>query len=734
MAETEIKRVITVESTTLNQLNARIKELRGSMGDLGITTEEYRESSEEVTRLENIKRNAIRGVTAAVEGSYNAYSKELSILQKHRKTLNENTQEYREMTKRVAELQDKLKKMDAEVGTYGRNVGNYSSAFYGLQGSLAQVTRELPVLTMGADRFFLAISNNLPILYDSIRAYKNLSAEQRGGVGVMGALTKALFSWNTVITLGITLLTAYGDDIIKWVQKLFSAEEQIDHATEAIQAFNKEIEENGLGIGDEIVKVKELQSAWNALGDDMDAKRKFIEDNKKSFDELGVSIQNIADADRLFINQTDSYIEAIKLRAQANAAKRLAEAQYDKAMATNVKRTQAENELAGIERYSFSQAQTWVDINTGIVHTTTGGYSERQEYTDKRKEVEALKAQEDAAMSLADSYFELAKAKEVAGNALFGGAGFTAPTTGGSTSSSKPFTPGAFKPSADPKMERGAFDWSYADAVDAGAEMEKLKATMAARAQMANASAEERKAIEEQLSQDLATIEELRLTNHEIILQDMLRDEWLTADERTEIELELTRVKAEQTDLQYELEVERARKEKALKDKELAEEEKRKQRREKIAVGMANATSNILKSMADMAEEDSKQQKALNAASIVMDTFAAAMSGFKAGMEVGGAAAPFLAAANVAASVAMGAAQLKNLLSTAPDGSNAEGTLSSAQSAPSVASSMPASYTRQLQGDNELTEMNRDTRVYVVESDITNAQKSARVRVESATF
>lgn len=734
MAETEIKRVITVESTTLNQLNARIKELRGSMGDLGITTEEYRESSEEVTRLENIKRNAIRGVTAAVEGSYNAYSKELSILQKHRKTLNENTQEYREMTRRVAELQDKLKKMDAEVGTYGRNVGNYSSAFYGLQGSLAQVTRELPVLTMGADRFFLAISNNLPILYDSIRAYKNLSAEQRGGVGVMGALTKALFSWNTVITLGITLLTAYGDDIIKWVQKLFSAEEQIDHTKEAIQAFNKEIEENGLGIGDEIVKVKELQSAWNALGDDMDAKRKFIEENKKSFDELGVSIQNIADADRLFINQTDSYIEAIKLRAQANAAKRLAEAQYDKAMATNVKRTQAENELAGMEQYSYTGVTTWVDISTGVVHTSGGGRSERPVYTEKRKEVEALKAQEDAAMSLADSYFELAKAKEVAGNALFGGAGFTAPKTGGSTSSAKPFTPGAFKPSADPKMERGAFDWGMGDAVDAGAEMERLKATMAARAQMANASAEERKAIEEQLSQDLATIEELRLANHEIILQDMLRDEWLTADERTEIELELTRVKAEQTDLQYELEVERAKKEKALKDKELAEEEKRKQRRDKIAIGMANATSNILKSMADMAEEDSKQQKALNAASIVMDTFAAAMSGFKAGMEVGGVAAPFLAAANVAASVAMGAAQLKNLLSTAPDGSNAEGALSSAQSAPSVASSMPASYTRQLQGDNELTEMNKDTRVYVVESDITNAQKSARVRVESATF
>ena len=95
---------------------------------------------------------------------------------------------------------------------------------------------------------------------------------------------------------------------------------------------------------------------------------------------------------------------------------------------------------------------------------------------------------------------------------------------------------------------------------------------------------------------------------------------------------------------------------------------------------------------------------------------------------------PIVASANVAASVAMGAQQLKSLLGTAEDGSNAASALSSAQSAPSVASSMPASYTRNLQGDTELTELNKETRVYVLESDITNAQKSAKVRVQSASF
>lgn len=718
MAETEIKRVITIESTSLNQLNARIKELKGSMGDLDVTTEEYRESSEEVVRLETIKRNAIRGVTAAVDGSYNAYSKELSILQKHRKTLNENTQEYREMTKRVAELQDKLKQMDAEVGTFSRNVGNYSSAFYGLQGSLAQVTRELPVLTMGADRFFLAISNNLPILYDSIRAYKNLSEEQRGGIGIMGALTKALFSWNTVITVGITLLTAYGDDIVKWVQKLFSAEKQLDHTREAVRLLNKEIEENGLGIGDEIVKVKELQRAWGELGDNLDAKRKFIEENKSALDELGIAISNVKDAEFFFIAQTDDYIAAMRERARAEAAKNAAGQYYEKAAMKKSEQTKWRGIIDSQMEYKKNLPGVWQSDPRN-----------KEALDNALREYGKIEAEAKKYDKAGDALFNLAMGYEAAAKAKYK---FVSNTGGGSASSS--FEAGAFKNSADPTMERGAFDWGMGDAVDAGAEMEKLKATMAARAQMANANAEERKAIEERLSQELATIEELRLMNHEIILEGILNEDWLSFEERSAIELELTRVKEEQTALRLEAEEARAAEEKQILDQEAKEEEKRKKDRLKAMSAVASATSSILNSMADMAEEDSKRQKGLRAAAIVMDTFQAAMAGWTSAQSLFPPANFIVGAANVAASVAMGVAQLKGLQNTAHDGSNAMGALSSAQSAPSVASSMPASYTRELQGDNELTEMNKDTRVYVVESDITEAQNSAKARVESASF
>ena len=164
------------------------------------------------------------------------------------------------------------------------------------------------------------------------------------------------------------------------------------------------------------------------------------------------------------------------------------------------------------------------------------------------------------------------------------------------------------------------------------------------------------------------------------------------------------------------------------------EEAEREKQMQSVKANMLNMTTSLIRQSAELFEEDSKERKALNAAAIVMDTYKAAMAAWTAAQGLPPGIGQAVGAANVAASVAMGAMQLANLFKVAPDGSNAEGALSSAQSAPNVASSMPASYTRSLQGDNELTEMNKDTRVYVVESDITNAQKSARVRVESATF
>lgn len=730
MAEKEIKRVITIESSeslnTLNHLSARIKELKGNMNDLDITTEEYRQVSEEVNQLENVKRNAIRGVTAAVEGSYNAYSKELSILQKHRKTLNENSDEYKEMTKRVAELQEHLKQMDADVGVYSRNVGNYSSAFNGLQGSVNGVVAKLPALKSGVSGFAESMNESLPRLIESVQQYKAMAIEAGVAADVMGALTKSLLSWNMVVSVAVTVIAVFGDKIVELVKQLFNAASAMTIQQRAVEEFSKAIEEQGLGIGDEIVKLKELQDAWNSLGNDLDAKRKHIEDNKEVFDELGIAVKSVADAEKFYIDQTPDYIDALKKRAMAEAAKRKAEEYYDKMIAAEVANQLARKRYATMPDKYINYSQNVGAMSLGTIPVVTAN----REKINLGKEIEERDKEIKDYEAMGDALFELAKGYEAAGKQKYN---FNNTNNNPTTPSS--FKAGAYRDSADKQSTiNPAADWGIADAVDASAEREVLKKTLEARTKMLTANAEERKSIEEKLNADLIMIEELRLMEHEIILAGMLNSDELTAEERMAIEDELTKNKIEQSDLQLKAEEERAKKTKALKDKEVAEEKTRKAQMKQISDTMASTTSSLLKQGAELLEEDSKERKALNAAAIVMDTYKAAMAAWTAAQGLPPGIGQAVGAANVAASVAMGAMQLSNLYKVAADGANAMSTLSSAQSAPNVASSMPASYTRSLQGDNELTEMNKDTRVYVVESDITNAQKSARVRVESASF
>lgn len=731
MAEKEIKRVITIESSeslnTLNNLSTRIKELKGSMGDLDIASEEYRQTSEEVTKLENMKRNAIRGVTAAVEGSYNAYSKELSILQKHRKTLNENTDEYKEMTKRVAELQEKLKGMDAEVGVFSRNVGNYASAFDGLQGSVNGVVAQLPNLNGGIVSFSNSLKEALPRLIASVKNYKAMAKEAGQSVSAVAALGKAFLSWNAVISIAVTLIGAFGEKITNWAKSLFDAEKRLTATEKATRELNKRIEDSGLGIGDTIVKIKQMQVAWGNLGNDMSAKQKYIEDSRKAFEDLGIEINNVADAEAFLINQTESYIESMKQRAMATAAFKLASEYYDKVASLMVANATDQAKFDAMPDTIRSDGRQMF-VPAGIEGKNREKISLGEQMAERQKQIASLN-------ELADAAFKLGASIKVTTPQRSGGGGGATGGGGGSTSSSKSrySAPGALM-SFGGGMAGGGTLGMIGDAVDATAEYEKLKATLEARQKMLTADANERVQIEQSLADEIAMIEEIRLGNHEIILMEQLRSEDLTAEERLAIEEELTKNKIAQADLQIKNEERRAKEEKAIKDKADKEDRARKEKYQQFSVAMAQATSNILKNVADMYEEDSRERKALNAASIVMDTFTAAMSGWKSGMALPMPLGPIVAGANVAASVAMGAMQLKNLLATAEDGSNASSALSSATSAPSVANSMPASYTRNLQGDNELTELNKETRVYVVESDITEAQKSAKVRVQSASF
>lgn len=123
-----------------------------------------------------------------------------------------------------------------------RNVGNYASAFNGLEMSIQQVIRELPAMSMGFNTFFLAISNNLPMLVDQLQAaserVKKMKEDGEKVIPVWKQLTKGIFNWKSLLIVGITVMSMHGKEIIEWAKNLFKGKYALDSVREAEQALH----------------------------------------------------------------------------------------------------------------------------------------------------------------------------------------------------------------------------------------------------------------------------------------------------------------------------------------------------------------------------------------------------------------------------------------------------------------------------------------------------------------
>ena len=82
----------------------------------------------------------------------------------------------------------------------------------------------------------------------------------------------------------------------------------------AAQEFYKSLAENAYK---PIATVEELSVKWNALGDDLEAKKKFIEENKAAFDELGAAVLDVVDAENLLNAGKDKFIQSQIEKAKA---------------------------------------------------------------------------------------------------------------------------------------------------------------------------------------------------------------------------------------------------------------------------------------------------------------------------------------------------------------------------------------------------------------------------------
>lgn len=152
-------------------------------------------------------------------------------------------------------------------------VANVAPRFNALNVSVQQVARELPSLAISANTFFLAISNNLPILADSISAARKeneaMIASGQKATPVWKQVASSLFSWQTALVLGVTALSMYATDIVAAISSQSGFKKSVDSTALAMKQLNSAREK---GVQDAQQELTSLNVLYSASMDDARSK------------------------------------------------------------------------------------------------------------------------------------------------------------------------------------------------------------------------------------------------------------------------------------------------------------------------------------------------------------------------------------------------------------------------------------------------------------------------------
>ena len=325
----------------LRDLSTVQKALDSELEAGSLTSRQYAEAKAALALQESSLREAISGGMQALNEQVAAEKQASDSVVSLTARLQKLTEMYYTMSKAEREgsagqnVLQQIKAVDGEVQAAQSRLSAYSqtagTGFNGLSMSIQQVARELPSLTMGANMFFLAISNNLPVLADNIRAarreYEAMTKSGQKAVPVWKQVLSGIVSWQTALVVGITVLSMYGKELISWVESLFSAKESLADTLETLEEFQAGVADSSAST---IAELQRMAAEWAVLGDNLEAKKLYILNNKSAFDDLGVSVRDVSEAENIFVSNKDKFIESITARARAAAAMEMAAEEYKK--------------------------------------------------------------------------------------------------------------------------------------------------------------------------------------------------------------------------------------------------------------------------------------------------------------------------------------------------------------------------------------------------------------------
>ena len=430
----EGKRLLELKAKIAELTSAR-KQQKATVGPLAQAQEKlaYAQSEENQqlklysTQIREANQIAQLQATIAnsAEGSYNRLSAQYALNKIRLNQMSAAEREAADSGKKLEaetnEIYQQMIKLQEATGNYRLSVGHYQKTWDGLGISISQVVRELPAAAVSLNTFFLGISNNIPMVVDEINRLRKqnelLAAEGKEQISVTKSVVKSLFSWNTALVVLLTVFSMYGKEIIAWIDKTLAGRDAAKSFEGALEDLNSELGKGSTGAyGQQIAVLRRLSENWRDLGDNVKAQTQWIKDNEKEFGKLGITIDNINDANNAFVENTESVVAAYKARAKAEAALNIVSQQYQKLLAAENKA-----ELEKVREYGFFDKTInyfkalWGGISGPDSDLSLGTRLKKQ----RQRNVESLQKDADALEKEVESYFNVWKFYEDQADALF---------------------------------------------------------------------------------------------------------------------------------------------------------------------------------------------------------------------------------------------------------------------------------------------------------------------------
>ena len=744
---------------SLGDAKKYIDTLKASLIDLDEESDEYAERVEEIDKVQDKLNKAMKVTgdrTKDAEGSYNALSKQMSELKKQFKATNDEA-ERNALAKQITGINDQLKTMDASIGNFQRNVGNYEGAFTKGIGQISEKISSMgnPLAmaktAVGAlgNAFKALIANPIgAVIMAIVTAVKALKKGFEGNEEASNRLKKAFSAFQPVINAIQNVFTGFANIVSKIAEKAIPA--LVNSLQKAGEWMMKLLNKIGI-VSDErleqyrqsIEAQKEMMEVTQNLTEReialVQKKRQFQVDEAKTEMEVSELRAKVADKDKYTAEQRDKFLDqAIKKEKALNAAKlAIAQEEFnilkerseltDNSKEDNDALAAAEANLYNVRREYYEKERSLIKekLKTGK-ELSDAEKAELADLEKNEKEKENIREQE---LKQVESILERTELAQL---------------------NSRDRELEILKRKYD--EEKDLLKKAGKDTVNLTKEYNKKRAEALAgkgedRVKKINDDAEldtyvANKTIQNEFekNQKILEIEKDRLLKTKDIYNELMGLDDLSEEKKREYADEMIRINAD-----------------LVENQNLTTENQKAQ-----ALDLVDTYSNVAQSIGDLmgtisdiwqdsinerlknkkiSEEGAKKEfedsKKLQIATAIINGLAGVATAVSTAMSLGPIAGPIVGAINSATVIATTAAQIAKIKSTSFDGG---GNIEGATPTPAALSYTP-NYTTNVTGTsdtvnlaNAVNEGQRDTRVYVVESDITEAGKRVEVREEESTF